>query len=381
MKECLFKIRITSRTRGFAGVKHTFLGSETVTSALNKERRSLMSTVNRQVLLAERPVGFPKESDFNLVESPIPTPGEGQILVRSIYLSVDPYMRGRMNDVKSYAAPVPIGGVMGGGVVARVVRSNNSSFKEGDIAEGTFGWQDYAVSDGQGVRKIDPALAPISTALGVLGMPGLTAYFGLLEICNPQAGETVVVSGAAGAVGSLVGQIAKIKGCRVVGIAGADDKIAYLTDELGFDGAFNYKTVSDYHGKLKELCPKGIDVYFDNVGGEITDAVFRLINTKARISICGQISQYNLEKPEMGPRLILTSLLVRQARAEGFLVFQFADRYPQGIKQMAHWLSEGKLKYKEDIEEGIENTPRAFIAMLKGRNTGKQLVKVSEPRV
>jgi NADPH-dependent curcumin reductase CurA len=337
-----------------------------------------MSTMNRQILLAARPVGFPKESDFNLVESGVPTLGDGQILVRSIYLSVDPYMRGRMNDVKSYAAPVAIGGVMGGGAVARVVQSNNPAFKEGDIVEGMFGWQDYAVSDGQGVRKIDPALAPISTALGVLGMPGLTAYFGLLEIGNPQPGETVVVSGAAGAVGSLAGQIAKIKGCRVVGIAGADDKIAYLTDELGFDGAFNYKTVSDYHEKLKELCPKGIDVYFDNVGGEITDAVFRLINTKARISICGQISQYNLEKPEMGPRLILTSLLVRQARAEGFLVFQFVDRYPQGITQMAQWLREGKLKYKEDIEEGIENTPRAFIAMLKGRNTGKQLVKVSE---
>lgn len=336
-----------------------------------------MSTMNRQILLAARPVGFPKESDFNLVESAVPTPADSQILVRSIYLSVDPYMRGRMNDVKSYAAPVPIGGVMGGGAVAKVIQSNNPAFNEGDIVEGMFGWQDYAVSDGQGVRKIDPEIAPISTALGVLGMPGLTAYFGLLEIGNPQPGETVVVSGAAGAVGSLVGQIAKIKGCRAVGIAGADDKIAYLTDELGFDGAFNYKTVSDYYAKLKELCPKGIDVYFDNVGGEITDAVFRLINTKARISICGQISQYNLEQPEMGPRLILTSLLVRQARAEGFLVFQFIDKYPRGITQMAQWLKEGKLKYKEDIEEGLENTPRAFIAMLKGRNTGKQLVRIA----
>lgn len=336
-----------------------------------------MSTMNRQILLAARPVGFPKESDFNLVESAVPTPADSQILVRSIYLSVDPYMRGRMNDVKSYAAPVPIGGVMGGGAVAEVIQSNNPAFNEGDIVEGMFGWQDYAVSDGQGVRKIDPEIAPISTALGVLGMPGLTAYFGLLEIGNPQPGETVVVSGAAGAVGSLVGQIAKIKGCRAVGIAGADDKIAYLTDELGFDGAFNYKTVTDYYAKLKELCPKGIDVYFDNVGGEITDAVFRLINTKARISICGQISQYNLEQPEMGPRLILTSLLVRQARAEGFLVFQFIDKYPRGITQMAQWLSEGKLKYKEDIEEGLENTPRAFIAMLKGRNTGKQLVRIA----
>jgi leukotriene B4 12-hydroxydehydrogenase/15-oxo-prostaglandin 13-reductase len=337
-----------------------------------------MSAINKQILLAARPVGFPRDSDFKLVESAIPTLIEGQILVRSIYLSVDPYMRGRMNDVRSYAPPVPIGGLMGGGAVARVIQSKNPAFNEGDIVEGIFGWQEYAVSDGQGIRKIDPSVAPISTALGVLGMPGLTAYFGLLEIGNPQAGETVVVSGAAGAVGSLVGQIAKIKGCRVVGIAGADDKIAYLTEELGFDAGFNYKTVSDYTEKLKELCHKGIDVYFDNVGGEITDAAFRLINTRARIPICGQISQYNLEKPEMGPRLILTSLLTKQARAEGFLVFQFIDRYPQGITQMAQWLKEGKIKYKEDIDEGIENTPRAFMAMLKGRNIGKQLVKLSE---
>ncbi|HSE37161.1 MAG TPA: NADP-dependent oxidoreductase [Blastocatellia bacterium] len=337
-----------------------------------------MSIMNKQILLAARPVGFPKESDFKLVESVVPIPREGQILVRSIYLSVDPYMRGRMDDVKSYAPPVSIGGVMEGGAVARVIQSENPAFNEGDIVEGRFGWQDYAVSDGKGVRKIDPSVAPISTALGVLGMPGLTAYFGLMEIGNPQPGETVVVSGAAGAVGSLVGQIAKIKGCRVVGIAGADDKIAYLTEELGFDAGFNYKTVSDYTAKLRELCPKGIDVYFDNVGGEITDAAFGLINTRARISICGQISQYNLEKAEVGPRLILRSLLVKQARAEGFLVFQFLDRYPQGIRQMAQWLKEGRLKYREDIEEGIENTPRAFIAMLKGRNIGKQLVKVSE---
>jgi leukotriene B4 12-hydroxydehydrogenase/15-oxo-prostaglandin 13-reductase len=336
--------------------------------------------MNKQILLAARPVGFPKDSDFKLVETPVPTIGDGQILVRSIYLSVDPYMRGRMNDVKSYAPPVQIGEVMGGGAVGRVVESRNPAFKVGDVVAGmSFGWQDYAVSAGQGVSRIDPNLAPISTALGVLGMPGLTAYFGLLEICNPQPGETVVVSGAAGAVGSLVGQIAKIKGCRVIGIAGADDKVAYLTDELGFDAAFNYKTISDYYEKLREFCPNGVDVYFDNVGGAITDAVLRLINTKARISICGQISQYNLEKMEMGPRLILTMLLVKQARAEGFLVFQFLEKYPQGIVQMAKWLKEGKLKYKEDIEEGLENTPKAFIEMLKGRNTGKQLVRISEP--
>lgn len=338
-----------------------------------------MTLKNRRITLAARPSGYPKEGDFKLIESPVEDLRDGEVLVRTLYLSVDPYMRGRMNDVKSYAEPVKIGEVMGGGVVGKVAESRNPLFKEGDIVEALLGWQDYARTDGKGLRKIDPALAPISTALGVLGMPGLTAYFGLLDICHPQPGETVVVSGAAGAVGMLVGQIAKIKGCRVVGIAGSDEKINYLMDELGLDAAFNYKTTADYFERLKALCPRGIDVYFDNVGGEITDAVFRLINTKARISICGQISQYNVEKPELGPRLLLAMLLIRQARAEGFLVFQFADRYPEGIRQMAEWIRAGKLKYKEDIVDGLENTPRAFIGMLKGDNLGKRLVKVAEP--
>src|SRR6185503_7819671 len=307
-----------------------------------------MSISNKQILLAARPVGFPKDSDFKLVESPVPVPGEGQMLVRSIYISVDPYMRGRMNDVKSYAAPVPIGGLMGGGAVARVIQSNISAFNEGDIVEGMFGWQEYAVSDGTRVRKIDPALAPISTALGVLGMPGLTAYFGMLEIGKLRPGETVVVSGAAGAVGSIAAQIARIKGCRVVGIAGTDEKVAWLRDELSFDAAFNYKTTEDYSAELQELCLNGIDVYFDNVGGAITDAVFPLINTGARVVVCGQIAQYNAEKPETGPRL-LWQLIVKQARAEGFLVFQFAPRYGEGLKQMVEWLRAGKLKYREQF--------------------------------
>ena len=334
-------------------------------------------TTNRQITLAARPTGYPKESDFKLVESPIPELQDGQILVAVFFLSVDPYMRGRMDDVKSYAPAVKLGEVMVGGAVGMVMESRNAGFRTEDLVQGQFGWQEYAVSDGAGVRKIHEQLAPISTALGVLGMPGLTAYFGLLDICNPQPGETVVVSGAAGAVGSLVGQIARIKGCYVVGIAGGDDKVNYVTGELGFDAALNYKTVDDYYARLKELCPKGIDAYFDNVGGEITDAVFRLINTKARIAVCGQISQYNVDQPEMGPRILLRSLLVKQARAEGFLVSQFASRFPEGLKQMAAWLSEGTLKYREDIEEGLENAPRAFIAMLKGRNIGKQLVLVS----
>jgi leukotriene B4 12-hydroxydehydrogenase/15-oxo-prostaglandin 13-reductase len=336
-----------------------------------------MENVNRQITLAARPKGFPKESDFKLVNSAIPTIGDGQVLVRTIYLSVDPYMRGRISGIASYAAPVNIGDVMVGGAVGRVVESHDSKFGKGEIVEGFLGWQDYAAVAGKDLRKIDPALAPISTAVGVLGMPGLTAYFGLLDICHPKAGETVVVSGAAGAVGSLVGQIAGIIGCRVVGIAGEDRKVDYVTRELGFDAAFNYKKTEDYYEKLKELCPNGIDVYFDNVGGAITDAVLRLINTRARISLCGQISQYNLEKPEMGPRL-LGMLLVRQAKMEGFLVFQFADKYVEGLTQMAKWIREGKLKYKETITLGLENAPAAFIGMLHGENLGKQLVKVSD---
>jgi hypothetical protein len=341
-------------------------------------RMKASMTTNRQITLVARPVGFPKETDFRLVEAPVPTPGPGQFLVRSLYLSVDPYMRGRMNAAKSYAPPVELGGVMVGGVVGQVVESHHPRFAAGEIVEGYFGWQQYAVSDGAGVRKVDPSLAPVSTALGVLGMPGLTAYFGLLEIGKPQPGETVVVSGAAGAVGSLVGQIAKIQGCHVVGIAGTDEKVRYVVEELGFDSAFNYKSARNYRAKLKALCPQGIDVYFDNVGGAITDAVITLINVRARLVICGQISQYNLERPEMGPRW-LWALIAKQARAEGFLVFQFADRFEEGIRQMAQWLKEGKLKYRENIIAGLENAPRAFIGMLTGENIGKQLVQVATP--
>lgn len=331
---------------------------------------------NQQVLLAARPQGLPKETDFRIVSSPIPTPGDGEVLVETLFLSVDPYMRGRMNDVKSYAPAVKLDEVMVGGTVGRVVTSNDAGLSVGDIVEGRLGWQSYAVAEPRHLRKIDPTLAPISTALGVLGMPGMTAYFGLLDICKPQAGETVVVSGAAGAVGSLVGQVARIQGCRTVGIAGTDQKVAWLTEELGFDAAFNYKTSENYTKTLAELCPKGIDVYFDNVGGEITDAVFRVMNPHARISVCGQISQYNLEKPEMGPRM-LSLFVAKQARLEGFLVFQFADRFAEGLGQMAEWLKDGRLKYREDIVDGLENAPRAFIDMLNGANTGKQLVRVA----
>lgn len=336
-----------------------------------------MLALNRRITLAARPTGLPKESDFLLATAPVPAPGPGEVLVRSLYLSVDPYMRGRMNEARSYADPVAIGAVMGGGVVGVVEESNSPAFAKGDFAMGDLGWQEYAAVAARAVRKVDPALAPITTSLGVLGMPGLTAYFGLLEIGQPKAGETVVVSGAAGAVGSLVGQIAKIVGCRAVGIAGTQAKCDYITGELGFDAAFDYRTTPDYHASLKELCPRGVDVYFDNVGGVISDAVFRLINTRARVAVCGQIAEYNLERPQPGPRW-LTTLLVRQARVEGFLVFQFAAKYAEGLRRMAAWLREGKLKYAEDIAVGIENAPAAFIGMLQGRNTGKQLVKIAE---
>jgi NADPH:quinone reductase len=336
-----------------------------------------MATVNRQITLASRPVGLPKTSDFNLVYSPLPSPAAGEVLVRSIYLSLDPYMRGRMSDADSYARPVAIGEVMTGGAVALVVDSEDPSFRAGDAVEGMLGWQEYAVVRGREIRKLDPGLAPISTALGVLGMPGLTAFFGLLDICNPQRGETVVVSGAAGAVGMLVGQIAKIRGCRVVGVAGSGAKISWLLDELGFDAAFNYKADVDFHAKLAELCPGGIDVYFDNVGGALTDAVLRRINARARVAVCGQISQYNLEEPEVGPRW-LGQLIVKQAKVQGFLVSGYAERFPEGLAQLARWLQQGKLKYREDVAQGIAAAPQAFIGMLQGKNQGKQLVQLSE---
>jgi hypothetical protein len=335
-------------------------------------------SVNRQIVLAARPNGYPRESDFNLVEKVTPTPGPGEMSVRIIYLSLDPYMRGLMSAREPSARSLKIGDLMRGGTVGKVIQSNHPDFVKGDIVEGMMGWQEYAISDGQGLRKIDPKIAPISTALGVLGMPGLTAYFGLLHVAKPNPGETVMISGGAGAVGSAAGQIAKIMGCRVVGTAGSDAKINYMVGDLGFDAAFNYRSIENYYDALHEICPDGIDVYFDNVGGAITDAVVRLLRPKARIAVCGQISQYNLEQPETGPR-ILPHLLIRQARAEGFMVFQFADRHEEGLRQLAQWLLEKKLKYREDIVDGIENAPRAFIGMLHGRNMGKQLVKLSVP--
>jgi NADPH-dependent curcumin reductase CurA len=332
--------------------------------------------MNRQITLAARPVGMPKESDFRMEESPVPHPGGGEVLVQALYLSVDPYMPGRLTGVTTYARGLDLGEVIVGGVVGRVVESSDPRYAAGDTLEGMLGWQEYAVAPAKSLRKIDPAAGPISSALYVLGMPGLTAYFGLLEICRPQAGETVVVSGAAGAVGSLVGQIARIKRCRAIGIAGSNEKVRFLIKDLGFDGAFNYRETPDYHAKLKELCPNGVDVYFDNVGGAITDAVMRCIAKHARVAICGQISQYNAVEPQTGPRW-LSQLVVRQAKVEGFLVTQFAERYEAGLKQLSTWLKEKRLRYREDVVDGLENAPQAFIRMLEGKNIGKQLVKVA----
>ncbi|MBM3533276.1 MAG: NADP-dependent oxidoreductase [Alphaproteobacteria bacterium] len=337
------------------------------------------STRNRRILLASRPTGWPDASNFNLVSEPVPEPGPKEVLVRALWLSVDPYMRGRMSAAKSYTKPVEIGEVMTGGVVGQVVRSNHPAFKAGDIAEGSLGWQDYAVADAALLRKIDPNLAPIQTAVGILGMPGMTAYFAFLEVCQPKAGDTVVVSGAAGAVGQIVGQLARINGCRAVGIAGGDDKLDYVKRELGFEATINYKTSNDLTKAVAAACRRGVDVYFDNVGGPVTDAVFNNLAFKARIVICGQISQYNLDKPDLGPRN-LRYMLINRARMEGFLVWDWRDRYPEALKRISGWIKEGRIKYSEHVTEGLERTPEAFIAMLKGANLGKALVKVAEPQ-
>jgi NADPH-dependent curcumin reductase CurA len=320
---------------------------------------------------------MPDESNFELIESSVPEIKDGEVLVKSLYISVDPYMRGRMSDAKSYAKPYEVGEPFMGGIVGKVVESRHSRFEAGMYVEGRMDWAEYNVSDGSEIRKIRPERAPISTALHVLGMPGLTAYFGLLHIGKPKEGETVVVSGASGAVGMIVGQIAKLKGCRVVGIAGSDEKCDYITKELGFDAAINYKTAENLRRSLKEACPNGVDVYFDNVGGTVTDKVMTLINFQARIIICGQISQYNLEKPEMGPR-VMGQLLTTSSMMKGFIVSDYAEHNKEALTQLTQWVQEGKIKYRENIVEGFENTVHAFLGLFRGENIGKQLVKVEE---
>lgn len=332
--------------------------------------------MQQQIKLIKRPVGLPTDGDFEYHEIPIGEPEEGQLLVRTVYISVDPYLRGRMNDVKSYIPPFELDSVITSGVIGQVVTSKSTKFQAGDLIIGTLGWQQYSVVNETDARKIDTDLAPASAYLSVLGMTGLTAYFGLLDIGKPKAGETVVVSGAAGAVGSVVGQIAKDKGAYVVGIAGSDDKVNYLVDQLGFDAAVNYKT-EDINKALDTACPNGIDVYFENVGGEIADAVFPLLNNFARIPVCGSISTYNSEGSNLGPRvqeyLIKTSSLM-----QGFTVANYSSQFGEGAAELAKMLQNGKLQYEETVTDGFDQTINAFLDLFKGANTGKAIVKVSE---
>jgi NADPH-dependent curcumin reductase len=329
---------------------------------------------NRQFKLKQRPVGMVKREDFEFAEGAVPEPGEGEFLVRNAYLSLDPAMRGWMNEGKSYIPPVALGEVMRAGAVGEIVKSNHPKFAVGQHVVGMFGVQDYAVSNGKGVTPADPKLAPLPVYLGTLGMPGMTAYFGLLEVGKPQAGETVVVSGAAGAVGQVVGQIAKIKGCRVVGIAGGADKCRYVVDELGFDACIDYKQ-EDVKKALKQHCPQGVNVYFDNVGGDILDAVLTQLAMRARIVICGAISQYNNTTAVKGPSNYM-SLLVNRASMTGMVVFDWADRYGEAAREMAGWLASGKLKTREDIAEGLETFPETLLKLFKGENTGKLVLKL-----
>jgi NADPH-dependent curcumin reductase len=339
-----------------------------------------MAERNRRIVLAARPVGEPKESDFRLEEAEIPRPAQGELLLRTIHLSLDPYMRGRMSAAKSYAKPVEIGEVMTGGTVSEVVESNNPAFAKGDILEGRSGWQEYAVVDGRGYRKVDPKAAPLSTALGVLGMPGMTAYTGLLNIGQPKAGETVVVAAASGAVGSVVGQIAKLKGCRAVGIAGGKEKCDFVVKELGFDACVDHRR-DDMAASLQEACPKGIDVYFENVGGAVFEAVLPLLNPFSRVPVCGLIAHYNATELPPGPNklpLLMRAVLSNRILIRGFIVSDFAAQQGDFLRDVGGWIRDGRLKYREDFIDGLENAPRGLIGLLKGKNFGKLVVRVGK---
>jgi NADPH-dependent curcumin reductase CurA len=330
---------------------------------------------NRQWRLAARPKGLPVATDWAFRTEPVPELGEGQFLVRVMYISLDPAMRGWMNDARSYVPPVGIGEVMRAGGVGRVVASQHPDFAVGNHVSGVFGVQDYALSDGRGVVRVSAETAPLPKYLSMLGMPGMTAYFGLLDIGRPVEGETVVVSAAAGAVGQVVGQIAKIRGCRVVGIAGGEEKCRFIVDDLGFDAAVDYKN-EDVRAALRERCPDRVNVYFDNVGGEILDTVLTRLARHARIVICGSISQYNNEGPARGPANYM-ALLVDRARMEGFLVFDYAKRYPEAAKEMAGWMAEGRLKSVEDMVTGMEQFPATLLRLYSGANFGKLILSVA----
>ncbi len=328
----------------------------------------------KQIVLHTRPKGKPTLSDFKTTEIELPTLKEDEVLLKGLYYSVDPYMRGRMNDAKSYVAAFNIDAPMEGAVVAEVVESKADKFSVGDTVVGMLPWQENMVANVKNVQTIDKNAAHKSYYLSVLGMPGLTAYFGLLYICKPKEGETVVVSGAAGAVGIVVGQIAKIHGCKVIGIAGTDEKAAALKNEFGFDEVINYKTTKDIKTAIANACPNGVDIYFDNVGGEISDAVIANINFNARIALCGQISLYNTTEVPMGPR-IQPMLLTRSVLMQGFIIGNFKDSFAEGSKQLSQWINEGKLKYTETIEKGFDNLPKAFLGLFEGENMGKMIVE------
>lgn len=341
---------------------------------------SQSTTVNRRIVLNARPRGAPTAADFRIENDRVPQPEAGQVLLRTLYLSLDPYMRGRMSDGPSYAAPVAIGDTMVGGTVSRVEASRHGDFKVGDLVLGYTGWQDYAVSDGKGLTALYPGDPHPSRALGVLGMPGFTAYMGLLDIGRPAAGETVVVAAASGAVGSVVGQIAKIKGCTVVGIAGGEDKCRYVIDELGFDFCVDHRA-DDLPGHLAAACPKGIDVYFENVGGAVFDAVLPLLNAKARIPVCGLIAAYNATELPPGPDrlgLLVGTLLRKRIKMQGFIVFDdYGPRWSEFAGAMGEWVQADKVKVREDIVSGLENAPEAFIGLLQGKNFGKLVIQVA----
>jgi NADPH-dependent curcumin reductase CurA len=347
---------------------------------LIKKGLPMSNPKNRRITMAARPVGAPKPSDFKLVESPAPEPRDGEVLLRTLWLSLDPYMRGRMSAGRSYAKPVEVGDTMVGGTVNEVVASRRPDYAAGDIVSGYAGWQDFSVSDGSGLRKLDPKTAPVSTALGILGMPGMTAYTGLMIIGQPKPGETVAVAAAAGPVGSAVGQIAKIKGCRAVGIAGGADKCRYLVEELGFDAAVDHRSAT-FAEDLAKACPKSIDIYFENVGGAVWDAVLPLLNDFARVPVCGLIAHYNDTELPPGPDrmpLLMRNILTKRLTLRGFIVRDFAAHAGEFERDVGSWLREGKIKYREDVVDGLEKAPEAFIGLLKGRNFGKLLVRVNK---
>jgi NADPH-dependent curcumin reductase len=338
-----------------------------------------MPTTNRQIRLARRPEGAPVPADFALAEGPVPEPGDGQVLTRTIYLSLDPYMRGRMNAEKSYADPVPIGGIMEGGTVSVVEASRCPGLAAGDIVVGRTGWQDYAAVDGATLRKVDPAIAPISTAVGILGMPGMTAYTGLLNIGQPKEGETLVVAAASGAVGSAVGQIAKIKGCRAVGVAGGPEKCRYVTGTLGFDACVDHRA-PDFDAQLAAACPDGIDIYFENVGGRVLEAVIPRLTFFSRMPVCGQIAHYNMTDLPSGPNRLpqlMRAVLTNRVCIQGFIVRDYADQQEDFLRDMGRWIRDGRVKYREYRVKGLENAPETLIGLLKGANFGKVVVEVS----